>query len=108
MKKREFNSYKKLYNTILKNIKKPDLIIFLRNDNIEKIINNIKKRRRSFEREIDKNYLIELNKYYNKWIKNHCKKNIIEIDLTKNDFMKDEDFLKRVFDTIESKINDLN
>ncbi len=108
MKRREFNSYKKLYNTILKYIKKPDLIIFLRNDNIEKIINNIKKRRRNFEREIDKNYLVELNKYYSRWIKNHNKKNIIEIDLTKNDFVKDQDFLKRVFDSIESKINDLN
>ena len=108
MNTREFNSYKKLYNTILKYIREPDLIIFLRNDNIKNIVNNIKKRKRNFEKEIDKNYLLKLNKYYSRWIKKENKINIVEIDLTNNDFIIDNDFLKRVFDSIENKINELN
>ena len=41
---REFNNYKRLYNTILKYINEPDLLIYLRNLNIDKIISNIDKR----------------------------------------------------------------
>ena len=63
---REFNNYKRLYNTILKYINEPDLLIYLRNLNIDKIISNIDKRSRNFERSIDKEYLKKLNfKYLN-------------------------------------------
>ena len=51
---REFNNYKRLYNTILKYIEEPDLLIYLRNLNIDKIISNIEKRSRKFEKAIDK------------------------------------------------------
>ena len=45
LKDREFNNYKRLYNTILKYIDQPDLLIYLRNNNIDNIIKNIKKRK---------------------------------------------------------------
>ena len=61
---REFNNYKRLYNTILKYIEEPDLLIYLRNLNIDKIISNIEKRSRKFEKAIDKDYLKKLNLYY--------------------------------------------
>ena len=43
----------------------------LRNLNIEKIISNIDKRSRKFEKAIDKEYLKKLNIYYENWIKKH-------------------------------------
>ncbi|MEC7896000.1 MAG: deoxynucleoside kinase, partial [Bacteroidota bacterium] len=42
--KREFENYKRLYDTILEYVKVPDLLIYIRNKNINNIINNIKKR----------------------------------------------------------------
>lgn len=108
LKEREFNNYKRLYNTILKYTKEPDLLIYLKNNKIDNIISNIKKRSRDFEKEIDRNYLIKLNQYYKKWIEKHPKKRILKIDLTDYDFIKDPEYLKKIYSMIENKINQLN
>ena len=39
--KREFENYKRLYKTILDYVKEPDLLIYIRNNNINNIVNNI-------------------------------------------------------------------
>ena len=65
LKRREFDNYKRLYNTILKYISEPDLLIYLRNTDINKIISNIEKRSRNFEKAIDKKYLKNLTGNYN-------------------------------------------
>ena len=104
---REFNNYKRLYNTILKYIEEPDLIIYLRNLNIDKIISNIEKRSRKFEKAIDKDYLKKLNLYYENWISKHPKDKVLTIDLSENDFIEDPKFLKKIYSMIEKKINEL-
>ena len=104
---REFNNYKRLYNTILKYINEPDLLIYLRNLNIEKIISNIDKRSRKFEKSIYKEYLKKLNIYYENWIKKHPKEKILTIDLSEDDFIEDPKFLKKIYSMIEKKINEL-
>ena len=104
---REFNNYKRLYNTILKYINEPDLLIYLRNLNIDKIISNIDKRSRNFEKSIDKEYLKKLNIYYENWIKKHPQEKILTIDLSEDDFMEDPKFLKKIYSMIEKKINEL-
>ena len=108
LKDREFNNYKRLYNTILKYISQPDLHIYLRNNNIDNIIKNIKKRKRDFEKTIDKNYLIKLNEYYENWIRRHPKKRILIIDLSENDFVEDQEYLNIIYDMVDEKIKELN
>ena len=108
LKDREFNNYKRLYNTILKYIDQPDLLIYLRNNNIDNIIKNIKKRKRDFEKTIDKNYLIKLNEYYENWIRRHPKKRILIIDLSENDFVEDQEYLNIIYDMVDKKIKELN
>ena len=108
LKDREFNNYKRLYNTILKYIDQPDLLIYLRNNNIDNIIKNIKKRKRDFEKTIDKNYLIKLNEYYENWIRRHPKKRILIIDLSENDFVEDQNYLNIIYDMVDKKIKELN
>ena len=108
LKDREFNNYKRLYNTILKYISQPDLHIYLRNNNIDNIIKNIKKRKRDFEKTIDKNYLQKLNEYYENWIRKHPKKKILIIDLSENDFVEDQEYLNIIYDMVDEKIKELN
>ena len=104
---REFNNYKRLYNTILKYTNEPDLLIYLRNLNINKIISNIYKRSRNFEKSIDEEYLTKLNLYYENWIKKHPKEKVLTINLSENDFIEDPKFLKKIYSMIEKKINEL-
>ena len=106
--KREFENYKRLYDTILEYVKLPDLLIYIRNKNINNIINNIKKRNRNFEKKINTEYLKNLNNYYENWIKNYSNKNLLIIDVTNKDFIKNSKDLKNIYNIIETKINELN
>ena len=106
--KREFENYKRLYDTILEYVKVPDLLIYIRNKNINNIINNIKKRNRNFEKKINTEYLKNLNNYYENWIKNYSNKNLLIIDVTNKDFIKNSKDLKNIYNIIETKINELN
>ena len=105
--KREFENYKRLYNTILEYVKVPDLLIYIRNKNINNIINNIKKRNRNFEKKINTEYLKNLNNYYENWIKHYSNKNLLIIDVTNKDFIKNSKDLKNIYNIIENKINEL-
>jgi len=106
--KREFENYKRLYNTILKYVKVPDLLIYIRNKNIKNIVNNIKKRNRNFEKKINTKYLKNLNNYYENWIKNYPNKNLLIIDVTNKDFINNSKNLKNIYNIIETKIIELN
>lgn len=105
--KREFENYKRLYNTILEYVKIPDLLIYIRNKNINNIVNNIKKRNRKFEKKINTEYLKNLNNYYENWIKHYSNKNLLIIDVTNKDFIKNSKDLKNIYNIIENKINEL-
>jgi deoxyadenosine/deoxycytidine kinase len=105
--KREFENYKRLYNTILEYVKVPDLLIYIRNKNINNIVNNIKKRNRKFEKKINTEYLKNLNKYYENWIKHYSNKNLLIINVTNKDFIKNSKDLKNIYNIIENKINEL-
>ena len=105
--KREFENYKRLYNTIIEYVKVPDLLIYIRNKNINNIVNNIKKRNRKFEKKINTEYLINLNNYYENWIKHYSNKNLLIIDITNKDFIKNSKDLKNIYNIIENKINEL-
>jgi|TARA_B110000914_G_scaffold16427_1_gene12641 deoxyadenosine/deoxycytidine kinase len=106
--KREFKNYKRLYKTILDYVKEPDLLIFIRNNNIRNIVNNIKKRNRNFEKKINVEYLKNLNNYYENWINKYSNKNLLIIDMTNKDFIKDHKELIKIYSIIENKINELN
>ena len=105
--KREFENYKRLYNTILEYVKVPDLLIYIRKNNINNIVNNIKKRNRKFEKKINTEYLKNLNNYYENWIKHYSNKNLLIIDVTNKDFIKNSKDLKNIYNIIENKINEL-
>jgi deoxyadenosine/deoxycytidine kinase len=105
--KREFENYKRLYNTIIEYVKVPDLLIYIRNKNINNIVNNIKKRNRKFEKKINTEYLKNLNNYYENWIKHYSNKNLLIIDVTNKDFIKNSKDLKNIYNIIENKINEL-
>ncbi len=107
LKKREYDNYLKLFNSIIKYIKPPDLIIYLRNKNIGKLVNNIEKRDRVFEKSIQIQYLKNLHLSYEKWIKNYNLNKILIVDVTELDFIKNTKDLEFVIDKINIEVNGL-
>ncbi len=107
LKKREYDNYLKLFNSIIKYVKPPDLIIYLRNKNIGKLVNYIEKRDRVFEKSIQIQYLKNLHLSYEKWIKNYNLNKILIVDVTELDFIKNTKDLEFVIDKINIEVNGL-
>ena len=107
LKKREYDNYLKLFNSIIKYVKPPDLIIYLRNKNIGKLVNNIEKRDRVFEKSIQIQYLKNLHLSYEKWIINYNLNKILIVDVTELDFIKNTKDLEFVIDKINIEVNGL-
>ena len=107
LKKREFDNYLKLFNSIINYTPAPDLIIYLRNNNIGKLVNNIESRDRDFEKSIQIKYLKNLNNSYEKWIDNYKLSRLLIIDVTKLDFIKNIGDLESIINKIDIEINGL-
>ena len=83
----EFKLYRKLYYQVYKDIAKPDLYIYLY-QNTERLQQNIKKRGRDYEQNIESGYLEKINSGYLEFLKNQKEFNVKIIDITDKDFVK--------------------
>jgi len=89
----EFRLYRKLFYQVYKDIAKPDLYVYLY-QNTERLQENIKKRGRNYEQDIEDDYLDKINSGYLEFLKNHPEFNVKIIDISDRDFVKNrEDYL---------------
>jgi len=63
---RDWDNYFSLFESMIKHLRSPDLIIYLRAD-VPSLLRRIASRGRDYERNIDPNYLAELNSAYDLW-----------------------------------------
>lgn len=83
----EFNLYKKLFYLMYKDIPKPDLYVYLY-QNTERLQENIKKRGRDYEQNIDPDYLERINSGYLEFLKTQQNFNVKIIDISNKDFIE--------------------
>ncbi|MBL8007553.1 MAG: deoxynucleoside kinase [Ignavibacteria bacterium] len=96
MNKRDYLNYRSLFREMTSFLKPPDLLIYLKSS-MPKLVRQIKLRGREFEKNIDKGYLLELNRSYDEWIKNYKLGKCITVESEKMDFVNDKkDFTKIV------------
>jgi deoxyadenosine/deoxycytidine kinase len=89
---RDYQTYLLLFESIIRTVSQPDLLIYLKAD-IPKLVAQIKKRGRDFEADISTDYLTSLNRYYEDFVKNYDHGKILEIDVNEMDFAANpEDF----------------
>ncbi len=82
---KDYKSYLDLFEITMSLITPPDLIIYLK-ANVTTLINQIKQRGRSYESNIDPEYLNKLNDCYNNWAISGKTQNILTIDIDKLNF----------------------
>jgi len=89
----EFKLYRKLFYLMYKEVAKPELYVYLY-QNTERLQQNIKKRGREYEQNIESEYLEKINSGYLEFLKNQTELNIKIIDISDKDFVKNrEDYL---------------
>ena len=93
LQEEEFVLYKRLHEMMYKDMPQPDLYVYLY-QNTERLLKNIKKRGRSYEKSIDPEYLEKINQGYLDFIKSQHNLNVKIIDISELDFVKNRaDFL---------------
>lgn len=100
----DFQTYRSLFNTIMQAITPPDLMIYLKAD-IPKLVKQIQKRNRSYEQNIDPNYLMSLNLLYHDFSNKYDHGKFIEIDVNELDFVASDEDFGYIRKQIEKQIN---
>lgn len=99
----EYRLYRNLFDIIYKEMPKPDLYVYLY-QNTERLLQNIKKRGRSYEQNIEAEYLDKINNGYLEYIKSQSDLNVLIIDVSDRDFVKKHEDYLFVLEEIKKKI----
>lgn len=99
----EYRLYKTLFDIIYKEMPKPDLYVYLY-QNTDRLLKNIKKRGRSYEQEIPAEYLDRINKGYLDYIKTQLDLNVLVIDVSDHDFVKNQEDYVAILQQIQQKL----
>lgn len=97
----EYNLYQKLFDIINPQLVQPDLLIFL-NAPVTQLQANIKKRNRSYEQQIEDNYLQKVHNMYTQYLKQHPVRTLM-IDTTKINFLANPADFQRILDALEKE-----
>jgi deoxyadenosine/deoxycytidine kinase len=76
--------------------------------NSERLLQNIKKRGRSYEQKIPAEYLDKINNGYLDYIKSQTELNVLIIDVSDRDFVKNQEDYLYILNEIQQKITLLN
>jgi 2-amino-4-hydroxy-6-hydroxymethyldihydropteridine diphosphokinase len=101
----EFRLYKTLFDIIYKEMPKPDLYVYLY-QNTDRLLQNIKRRGRSYEQEIPADYLDKINKGYLDYINTQTNLNVLIIDVSEKDFVKNQSDYIFILEEIRKKIEE--
>ena len=99
----EFRLYKTLFDIVYREMPKPDLYIYLY-QNTERLLANIKKRGRNYEQNIPADYLDKINNGYLDYIKSQTDLNVLIIDVSDRDFVKNQEDYLFILEEIQQKI----
>ncbi len=100
----EFRLYKTMFDIVYREMPKPDLYVYLY-QNTERLLENIKKRGRSYEQNIPADYLDKINSGYLDYIKSQTNLNVLIIDVSDKDFVKNQEDYLYILDEIQRKIS---
>ncbi len=100
LQKDEFNLYRKLFNLMYREVRKPNIYVYLY-QSTERLLENIKKRGRAYEQSIESDYLNRINKGYFDFFKSHPEQNTLIIDVGELDFVARNEDYDTVIDLIK-------
>ncbi|HEX9980022.1 MAG TPA: 2-amino-4-hydroxy-6-hydroxymethyldihydropteridine diphosphokinase [Flavobacterium sp.] len=98
----EYRLYRKLFEIIYREMPKPDLYIYLY-QNTDRLLDNIRQRGRSYEQEIPAEYLEKINRGYLDYIKSQTDLNVLVIDVSERDFVKNQEDYVYILEQIRLK-----
>ena len=106
LNERDYNNYLGVFESMIKVIEAPDLLIYLKAD-IPKLVERIQKRGRDYENAIRLDYLKTLNEHYKDWISGYNLGKLLIIDVNNIDFVENIDDFAKIVNRVDVEINGL-
>jgi deoxyadenosine/deoxycytidine kinase len=100
---RDYDNYLQLYHAMEKYVNPPDLLVYLKAD-IAKLVEQIEKRGRNFEKTIRIDYLQNLNAHYENWIAGYDKGKLLVINVNGLDFVDNREHFSGILEKIDREI----
>lgn len=98
----EYRLYRRIFDIMYSKITKPDLYIYL-HQGTDILLQNIKKRGRDYEKNIETTYLQKIHRGYSSFIKTQPRLNTLIIDISELDFVKKPNDYQFIINTIKTK-----
>jgi deoxyguanosine kinase len=95
----EYNLYRQIFFIIYGSLPKPDIYVYL-HLNPERLIKNIERRGRNYEKSITKEYLQKIQNSYFSFFKQNPENKYLVIDVNDIDFVANEKHYSKIIDTI--------
>lgn len=106
MSDRDYHNYLELFDSMAAVITPPDLLIYLRAD-IPKLVGQIEKRGRDYEETIRIDYLKNLNKHYEAWVKQYDIGKLVIIDVNQLDYQNNVEDFALIVSKIDTEVHGL-
>lgn len=105
MPERDYQSYWNLYKAMVQSLRQPDLVVYLKASTWT-LISRIRKRGRDYEKDIDREYLAQLNIGYEKWIKKISDSwNVLVVDTDDFNIYEDVSWLEGILEEIRGRMD---
>ncbi|MBD3233928.1 MAG: AAA family ATPase [candidate division Zixibacteria bacterium] len=101
---REYSLYQKIAPSLGENLPRPDLVIYLAADN-EVLLERIKRRGRHFERNIDKDYIAQLNDEYNRFFLHYDASPLLIVDSNSFNFINNSTHFETLVENVTEPFN---
>ena len=97
----EYNLYRQIFYIIYGSFPKPDIYVYL-HLNPDRLLQNIEKRGRNYEKSITREYLQKIQDSYFSFFKQNPENKYLIIDINEIDFVTNENHYRKIIDTIFS------
>ncbi|MFN0034082.1 MAG: deoxynucleoside kinase [Saprospiraceae bacterium] len=106
MERRDFENYMTLFQSIVSQVKAPDLLIYLK-ASIPTLVEHIQTRGRDYEGSISLDYLKRLNDRYDGWINGYREGRLLIINVDNLDFTSNKEHASKVLEMVQAELHGL-
>ncbi len=103
LNEKELTLYETVANLLERNVINPDLVIYLQADT-ETLMKNISKRKRSFEKNMSRDYIDALNQVYNEYFFRYQDSPLLIINTNNIDFVNQKKDLEEIINVVRQPI----
>lgn len=104
LNEKEFILYNLIAQLLEKEIPKPDLVVFLQ-AGTDRLMQNIRQRGRSYERDISREYIESLNQIYNEYFYRYKESPLLIVNTNDIDFVHNEDDLNELLGLLRKPVS---